>query len=115
MVVARESEYPGSPLTATAQFGGGSPGGKVPFTIRLGHLAGRSALHILQLASVKSSGFGHPSLDKGSASEQGLQLTAVSADRRLARQNAAQCTNGRNDGPRCSILRWWPMAAKGRF
>ena len=29
----------------------------------------------------------------------------MSADRRLALQNAAQCTNGRNDGLRYSILR----------
>jgi hypothetical protein len=43
------------------------------------------------------------------------QKAGLSACRLLSPQNAALCTNGRNDGPRCSILRWWPMAEKGRF
>jgi hypothetical protein len=38
----------------------------------------------------------------------------MSAHQRFSQQNAALCTNGRNDGPRCSILRWWPMAAMAR-
>jgi hypothetical protein len=36
-----------------------------------------------------------------------LHKSGLSAHRRFSQQNAALYTNGRNDGPHRSILRWW--------